>query len=212
MQVIELPLISLIEATWNPNEQETAMMARLTESISRYGLVQNLVVRPLADGNYEVLSGNQRIQVLRDQGHENAPCMIVELDDIRAKMLAQALNRIHGEDDLGLRAELFRQVLDKLPQPEVLSLLPETAESLAVLCSLGEEDMAGYLQSWQQAQEARLKHLQFQLTTAQMEVVEEVMARLMLRAKASQGDSPNARGTALYLLCIGYLDQEESSV
>ena len=70
---------------------------------------------------------------------------------------------------------------------------------------------AVYLQSWQQAQEAKLKHLQFQLTTVQMEVVEEVMARLLPRARESQGDSPNARGTALYLLCIAHLEREESS-
>ena len=185
-------------------------MARLTESISRHGLVQNLVVRPLGDA-YEVLSGNQRLQVLRGIGDVEVPCVVINLDDARARLLAQALNRVHGEDDLGLRAELVRAVLGKLPQEEVLSLLPETVESLASLCSLGQDDMAGYLQSWQQAQEARLRHLQFQLTTAQMEVVEEVMARLLPRARESKGDSPNARGTALYLLCMGYLDQEESS-
>ena len=188
------------------------MMARLSESISRHGLVQNLVVRPLGGGTYEVLSGNQRLQVLRGMAEAEVPCVVVELGDARARLLAQALNRIHGEDDLGLRAELMREVLDGLSQEEVLSLLPETSESLTVLCSLGQEDMAGYLQSWQKAQEARLKHLQFQLTTAQLEVVEEVMARLLPRARESQGDSPNARGTALYLLCVAYMEQEDESL
>ena len=102
----------------------------------------------------------------------------------------------------------MREVLDGLPQEEVLSLLPETAESLTSLCSLGQEDLAEYLQSWQQIQEARLKHLQFQLTSAQLEVVEEVIARLLPGAREFQGDSPNARGTALYLLCVAHLSQE----
>ena len=137
--------------------------------------------------------------------------MVVELDDAPARLLTQALNRVHGEDDLGLRAEVVREVLDKLPQKEVLSLLPETAESLSSLCSLGQEDMAEYLASWQKAQAARLKHLQFQLTSAQTEVVEEVLARLLPGTRESRGDSPNARGTALYLLCLGYLEREGSS-
>ena len=212
MQVVDLAVNDLLEAPWNPNQQDPATMARLTESISRHGLVQNLVVRPLGDGTYEVLSGNQRLQVMSRNGEIKVPCVVVELGDARARLLAQALNRVHGEDDLGLRAELMREVLDKMAQEEVLTLLPETAESLTSLCSLGQEDMAGYLQAWQQAQEARLKHVQFQLTTAQMEVVEEVMARLLPRARESQGDSPNTRGTALYLLCVAYLEREEYSV
>ena len=211
MKVVDLPLDSLRNAAWNPNEQDPAMMARLRESIALHGVVQNLVVRPLGDGFYEVLSGNQRIQVLREIGAEKVPCVVVQLDDARSMLLAQALNHIHGDDDIGLRAELLRKVLDELPQQDVLSLLPETAESLAALASLGQEEMAGYLESWQQAQEARLKHLQFQLTNAQLEIVEEVMARLLPKARESQGDSPNARGTALYLLCRSYLEQEEGS-
>ena len=106
---------------------------------------------------------------------------------------------------------MVRQVLSDLPPDEVLSLLPETAESLASLASLGRQDMAAYLESWQHAQDARLRHLQFQLTPVQLEIVEEVMARLLPKARESQGDSPNARGTALYLLCRSYLEQEEGS-
>jgi len=212
MQVVDLPVNDLLEAPWNPNQQDPATMARLTESISRHGMVQNLVVRPLGEGTYEVLSGNQRIQVLRRNGEIKVPCVVVELGDAQARLLAQALNRIHGDDDLGLRAELMREVLDGLPQEEVLLLLPETAESLTSLCSLGQEDMAGYLQAWQEAQDARLRHITFQLTLNQLEVVEEVLARLLPRARNSQGDSPNARGTALYLLCLADLEREESSV
>ena len=212
MQIVEIPLNKLMEVPWNPNQLDPAMLARLTESISRYGLVQNLVVRPLGDGTYEVLSGNQRLQVLRGRGHEVVPCVVGELDDARARLLAQALNRIHGEDDLGLRAELVREVLDKLPQEEVLSLLPETAESLSSLCSLGQEDMAKYLESWQQAQYARLKHLQFQLLPNQLEMVEEALARLLPEARKNRGENPNERGVALFLLCKRFLTSEEASL
>ena len=84
MLVIDLSLANLTEALWNPNRLDPAMLVRLKESISLYGLVQNLLVRPLAEGTYEVLSGNQRLQVLRDQGHEEIPCVVVEPSDARA--------------------------------------------------------------------------------------------------------------------------------
>ena len=123
-------------------------------------------------------------------------------------MLSQCLNHISGEDDFGLKAELIRELLSAMPEEEVTKLLPETTESLSALASLGQEDMASHLQAWQQAQQARLKHLQFQLTSDQLEVVEDVLARLLPKVKESQGDSPNARGTALYLLCLGFLERE----
>ena len=35
---------------------------------------------------------------------QSAPCVVLEADDINARLLAQALNRIQGEDDLGVKA------------------------------------------------------------------------------------------------------------
>ena len=58
--------------------------------------------------------------------------------------------------------------------------------------------MADYLQNWEQAQEARLRHLQFQLTDDQLAVIEQALARLLPKAK-KKGYNPNARGNALYL-------------
>ncbi len=145
--------------------------------------------------------------MLKESAQHTVPCVVLDLGDAQARLLSQALNRIQGEDDLGLRAELLREVLKALPQEEVLDLLPESAESLQAMASMGQETMAQYLQNWQQAQGARLKHLQFQLTQSQLEVIERALTRLLPQAKESQGANPNTRGTALYLLCQHYLDE-----
>ena len=204
---MNLDLEQLQEACWNANRMDDVALGRLRASVTRYGMVQNLVVRPLGEGRYEVLSGNQRLRVLGELGYAEAPCIVVEVDDAHARLLAQALNRVQGEDDLGLKAELVRDILKSLPREEVLSILPETAESLQSFASLGQEEMASYLRNWQQAQAAKLKHLQFQLTPAQLEVVEEALSGLLPEAKEAQGESPNTRGTALYLLCLRYLKE-----
>ena len=208
MEVVDLPVDSLREAPWNPNRMEGDMLVRLKESISRYGLVENMVVRPNGDGTYELLSGNQRLKVLREMGVKSAPCVIVKLNDAHSRLLAQALNRVQGEDDLGLRAQLVQDVLASMPKDEILKLLPETTESLNALASMGQEELATYLENWQQAQTARFRHLIFQLTQVQKDVVEEALGRLIPLAKQEPGESPNLRGIALYLLCKSYLERE----
>ena len=100
MKIIDLPIDKIQEALWNPNRMDEAMLRRLKESLSRYGLVVPLVVRPTDNSNYETLSGNQRLKVIRELGFNQVPCVIVDLNHQEARLLAQALNSIKGEDDL----------------------------------------------------------------------------------------------------------------
>ncbi|MBN1366517.1 MAG: ParB N-terminal domain-containing protein [Dehalococcoidales bacterium] len=206
MKLTDLEIERLKEAPWNANQMDEAMLSRLKESIKRYGIVENMVVRPIDNERYEVLSGNQRLKVLKEAGIKQLPCVTVNLDDANARLLAQALNHIHGQDDLGLRAELLQQVLETMEKEDILSLLPETAQSLNRMAAMGKETVAEYLIKWQKAQSARLRHLQFQLTQYQLAVVEEVLADFLPVAKQKPGNNPNTRGTALYLLCQNYLD------
>ena len=65
MEIVELSIDVLKEAPWNVNQVDEAMMQRLRVSIGKYGLVQNLVVRQIAN-DYEVLSGNHRLKLLHE--------------------------------------------------------------------------------------------------------------------------------------------------
>ena len=166
MKIIELDLDLLQAATWNSNETDETMLQHLRTSIRKYGLLGNLVVRLIGTDCYEVLSGNQRLRILKEIGISPVPCVMVEMDDAHARLLAQALNHVHGQDNIGLQAAAIRKMLESIPQEEVLSVLPDTANGLKALASLGEQSAEAYLSNWQQGQPARLKHLQFQLTGA----------------------------------------------
>ena len=211
MQVVDVFIRSITPPYWNPNQMDAFMASRLRQSIQRFGLVVPLVVREVAPGRYENIGGAQRLVISREMGFDYVPCVVVDADGAEARLLSQCLNRIAGKDNLGLKAELVRELLSSLSEEEVTKLLPETAESLSALASLGQEEMASHLIAWQEAQKARLKHLQIQLTPVQLEVVEEALARLIPRAKMGESDSPNMRGTALYLLCRRLLELEEKS-
>lgn len=185
-------------------------LARLRKSIQNFGLVTNLVVRKIAGNTYEVLSGNQRLALLTEMGYSPIPCVIVDLDDAKAKLLAQALNHIHGEDDLGLQAKLMQEVIKSIPARDIMSVLPVNPLNLISFQNLGQTDIANYLNDWQKRQEHKLKHMQFQFTHAQEEIVEKALNKLLPAAKQNQGANPNARSTALYLLCKYFLERMEN--
>lgn len=206
MKVTHISLSKLQEAPWNSNTMTARMYAKLKSSLQRYGLLGNLVVRPLGDRRREVLSGNQRLKALRELGYESAPCVTVDLGDAQARLLSQVLNNLHGEDEWGLRAELVRQVIGDLGQEDVLAVLPETAASLQGLASLGQDDLSQHLRHWDQARAARLHHLLLQLTDEQHQTVQRAIAAALKGAKPV-GHAPNRRGQALAAICAFYLEK-----
>jgi ParB family transcriptional regulator, chromosome partitioning protein len=122
MQIVDIAIESIQSPEWNPNQMDEAMRPRLKASIQRFGLVVPLVIRNLGPGLYETIGGSQRLSVLRELGIEEVPCVVVEADDIEARLLSQCLNRIAGEDDLGLRAEMLKEVLEQVSEAEVLNV------------------------------------------------------------------------------------------
>ena len=204
MEVVDLSIESIESPEWNPNEMGAELRAHLRRSISEFGMVVPLVVRAAGAGRYETVGGAHRLSVLRDMGFAKAACLVVEANDAEARLLSQALNHIAGEDNLGRRAEVVRDMLEALPQEDILAILPESAENLRALVSIGETTIADQLQAWQRAQSARLRHLQFQLTDDQLALVEEALRQVPADHEEQRG-SPNRKGTALTEICRAYL-------
>ena len=137
------------------------------------------------------------------------PCVVVDLNDQEARLLAQALNSIHGQDDLANKGEVLRTILATIPADDVIALLPESMESLQALSSLGQEDLAQHLQAWQKAQEVKLKHMILQFSGQQLEVVEEAIRLILPQVKPKDCNNPNVRSNAIFLLCKDYLDRRQ---
>ena len=128
----QLPLACLRAASWNPNRVPAALLEKIRRSIVDFGIVENLVVRPLPGerGCYEVISGNQRLTLYRQLGLQTAPCHVVSLDDEHARLLAQTLNRTRGSDDPEAYARLLDELLRTLSPDEVVAYLPESEHSI----------------------------------------------------------------------------------
>jgi DNA modification methylase len=132
MQTTEIRLEHLLEADWNANQVPPVVLAKLRRSLQEYGVVENLVARahPERAGYFEVLSGNHRLRLLRELGHTTAPVVLVELDDARARLLAQTLNNTRGSDDPQAYALVLERILQEFEPATVAEFLPESEATI----------------------------------------------------------------------------------
>ena len=59
---------------------EDESMREMAESIREYGVLMPLVVRPVEEGQYEIISGHRRKYACEMIGMETAPVIVRELD------------------------------------------------------------------------------------------------------------------------------------
>ena len=71
-------------------------MEQLTESIIQQGVLIPLVVRPLPNDEYEVISGHRRLHACKKAGIETVPALIVEMDR-DAAAIALVDSNLHRE-------------------------------------------------------------------------------------------------------------------
>jgi ParB family transcriptional regulator, chromosome partitioning protein len=86
----------------NPDQPRThfdpASIKSLAASIADAGIVQPLIVRPLADGRYELIAGERRWRAAREAGVQTVPAII--RDEAEADRLQTALIENVAREDL----------------------------------------------------------------------------------------------------------------
>lgn len=141
LEIVEIPFEQLHGASWNANRVPKDVLAKIRRSLTEFGVVENSVVRPLPARcpycelatkvpHYEIISGNHRSAIYREIGLPTMPCVIRDLTDGKARILAQVLNRTRGADDPDAYRILLEDTLEEIEIEEIVGFLPETEESI----------------------------------------------------------------------------------
>ena len=106
MEIKELPLKELKPAAYNPRKKlkkGDKEYEKIKQSLLKFGYVDPIIVNE----DLTVIGGHQRLTVLRDLDYETAKCVIVDLPKEDEKALNIALNKITGQWDEALLADLL---------------------------------------------------------------------------------------------------------
>ncbi|HET8820212.1 MAG TPA: ParB/RepB/Spo0J family partition protein [Thermoleophilaceae bacterium] len=89
----EIPLELIQPNARQPRRSfDQARLAELAESIRTRGVLQPIVVRPLAGGSFELVAGERRLRAAQMVEHETIPALVRDTDDWERLDLALAEN------------------------------------------------------------------------------------------------------------------------
>ncbi|MBR6063876.1 MAG: ParB/RepB/Spo0J family partition protein [Bacteroidales bacterium] len=98
----------------NPNQPRTKFdeeaLRELAESIKTYGLIQPITVRPIANGRYQLISGERRLRACKLAGLQEVPTYVRTVDEMQSIQMALVEN-IQREDLNALEIALSYQRL-----------------------------------------------------------------------------------------------------
>ncbi len=109
-----LPISEIIPNKEQPRKTfDEAALSELAESIKQHGVLQPLLVRPLADGGYQLVAGERRWRASRMAGLREIPVVVKELTDTETMEIA-IIENLQREDLNPIEeAEGLQALIDK---------------------------------------------------------------------------------------------------
>lgn len=111
MEFKKLKIADLVPASYNPRKElkpGDAEYEKIKNSITEFGYVEPVIV----NSDMTIIGGHQRVTVLQALGYTEIDCIVIEIDKTKEKALNIALNKITGEWNKELLADLIKDLQD----------------------------------------------------------------------------------------------------
>lgn len=111
-QVIQLNISDIISSKNQPRKIfDTTALDTLCESISKYGIIQPLIVRKIND-KYEIVSGERRYRAAKKIGMLTIPALVGEFNDVECMELSLVENLQNKSLNPLEEGKAFKKILD----------------------------------------------------------------------------------------------------
>ena len=126
-----IPFELLVKADWNYKIDNDKRKEDLLQNLKRIGQVENILVRELDTGYYEVINGNHRYDVFADMGTQFVLCYdFGHISDAQAKRVAVETNETKFEVDNIKLAETIKDITVEFSFDEIEITMPFTMPEL----------------------------------------------------------------------------------
>jgi ParB/RepB/Spo0J family partition protein len=104
MELEKIKIEKLEPATYNPRQISTKQYKDLKESITKFGIVDPLIVNK---NSYTIVGGHQRYKICKELGYKEIGCIILDLNTEQERELNIRLNKNTGDFDMDILANEF---------------------------------------------------------------------------------------------------------
>ena len=128
---IDIPTKRLVKANWNYKTEDKGKQEKLKENIKRNRQIENIIVRLLDTGFYEVVNGNHRLGVLKDLETDKVYCYnLGKISDVKAQKIAIETNETRFETDHLKLAELLTEIAKEYDLEDIEKTMPFSKQEL----------------------------------------------------------------------------------
>ena len=112
---------------------DESALAELADSIRQHGVLQPLVVRPLAGGGYQIIAGERRWRACRMAGVSEVPAVVREMTDVEAMEIALIENLQREDLNIMEEAAGYRTLMEEhgMTQDQVASRVGKSRPGVA---------------------------------------------------------------------------------
>ena len=107
LTTVSYPIVDIIFAEYNPRELTQIQHQDLKDSITRFGLVDPLIVNTHKERKNILVGGHQRLRIVKELGYKDVPCVEVNLTPNKERELNVRLNKNTGQWDWDALANHF---------------------------------------------------------------------------------------------------------
>ena len=180
----------LIMAEYNPRQLTKDQYTQLKDSLTRFGLVDPLIVNKHKSRKNILVGGHQRLKIAKEMGMDKIPCVEVDLPLDQEKELNIRLNKNVGEWDYDSLANYF-DVSELMEWGFTDNDLFQFDQNYGTDFELPDGDKEPFQQ------------MTFTVSNEQAEVVENTIKKAKQNDFGNTGNE-NSNGNALWWVCNSY--------